>query len=236
MDAPDEVPEDAGRRRRAVLTVLGVGAALVLVAGLLWWAVQRDEEPAPPLAQTPTTSVTPTPTPTPTPEPVDPCAEQVRRGFVPTQLSVQGVVRGAEVRGLPRDANGVPGVPPVNDKEVFAWDLGGVEPGSRAGHVLLNTHTWPDGSAMGNRLLANLGEGDRLVLRDDEGRVACYQVTSQVEVEPTNPPEGWSATDGAPQVVIIVCSGVRRGPGDWSHRTLWFADRIDQQGNLTATS
>jgi len=27
-------------------------------------------------------------------------------------------------------------------------------------------------------------------------------------------------------VVIVVCSGERLGPGDWTHRTLWFASPV----------
>ena len=52
-------------------------------------------------------------------------------------------------RSTPRDRS----VPGNREGPPQAGDRGGVEPGSRKGHVLLNTHTWPDGSAMGNRLL-----------------------------------------------------------------------------------
>lgn len=234
LDDASTTPAPARRRRRAVLVAV---AALVVIGVLVALLVGLDDDAPAPAAAPP---VVATPTPTPEPAPRDPCARQARRGFVPTSISVPGVVRRAEVWGIARDANNVPGVPPVSEKEVFAWDLGGVEPGSRSGHVLLNTHTWPDGSAMGNRLLDGLEVGGRLVLRDDDGRTACYRVTEEVEVEPSSPPEGWSARDGAPQVVIIVCSGVRRGPGDWSHRTLWFAepaiDKASGQGNQPASS
>ena len=57
----------------------------------------------------------------------------------------------------PRDAAGIPGVPPLSSagKTVFAWDREqGIRPGDRRGNVLLNAHTWPDGSALGNRLLS----------------------------------------------------------------------------------
>ncbi len=32
--------------------------------------------------------------------------------------------------------------------------------------------------------------------------------------------------DGPPRVAIIVCSGTRTGPGEWSHRTIWFGRAI----------
>lgn len=196
----------------------------LLVALLVWWLTR--EEPTQPELVAPVPVEVPTPTPTPTPVPrEDPCATQARTGFVPTTVSVEGVTRRADVLGLPRDGAGVPGVPPVNDKDAFAWDLGGIEPGSSEGHVLLNTHTWPDGSAMGNHLLDALEVGDELRL-GRPGKVACYEVTERVEVRAEDGYPGWSATDGPPQVVIVVCSGERRGPGNWSHRTLWFASPV----------
>ena len=64
----------------------------------------------------------------------------------------------------PRDAQGIPGVPPLTSagKAVFAWDRQqGIRPGAARGNVLLNAHTWPDGSALGNRLLDGLRTGGR---------------------------------------------------------------------------
>jgi hypothetical protein len=78
---------------------------------------------------------------------------------------------------------------------------------------------------MGNRLLDALQVGDDLRL-GRPGKVACYRVTDRVEVRVEDGSPGWSAKDGPPQVVIVVCSGERRGPGDWSHRTLWFAEPL----------
>lgn len=205
------------------------GVVAVLVVALLTWWLGRDAEPA--AAPAPTPAPTATPTPTPTAEPA-PCAGQARAGFVPTRLSAPGVVRQAAVIGVPRDADGVVGVLPHADNENFAWDLGGVEPGSPEGHVLLNTHTWPGSNeggypAMGNRLLDRLHEGDRIILSGDGGAFACYRVAKRVEVPTEQGYPGWSAADGPPLVVIVVCSGERRGPGDWSHRTLWFATPVE---------
>ena len=95
-----------------------------------------------------------------------------------------GATRGAGIVTPPRDANGIPGTPPLTTygKSVFAWDdQQGTRPGGKAGNVLLNAHTWPDGSALGNRLLAALHLGDRLVVRGVAGRL-CYKVTERVEV------------------------------------------------------
>jgi hypothetical protein len=125
----------------------------------------------------------------------------------------------------PRDERGVPGTPPLTTrgKKLFAWDREqGILPGDPAGNVLLNAHTWPDGTALGNRLLAGLHLGDRIVVRGAETRL-CYRVTERVEVSAdTNMPRYYD-TAGPPQLAILVCSGRRLGPGKWEKRTIWFA-------------
>jgi len=125
----------------------------------------------------------------------------------------------------PRDANGVPGIPPLTDagKSVFAWDREqGIRPGDPAGNVLLNAHTWPDGSALGNQLLAGLRRGDQIVVRGVEARL-CYRVTERVEVLAERGLPRYYTADGPPQLAIVVCSGRRLGPGLWEKRTVWFA-------------
>ena len=141
--------------------------------------------------------------------------------FVPTSITITGV--DYPVLALGRDEKNVPGTPPLSAKFDVAWDAPGVQPGSKRGNVLLNTHTWPDGSALGNRFLDQLQERDRFVLANDEVAV-CYRVTERTEVSIANPPLDRVYDDeGPPQAVIIVCSGTRTGPGQWTHRTLWFA-------------
>lgn len=206
----------------------------MLVIALVAWWLGRDEDPPPVVAPAPVATPTPsTPAPS-TPAQPGPCAGQARVGFVPTRLTVPGVVRRAEVIGVPRTPAGVVGVLPHGDNRNFAWDLGGVRPGSPEGHVLLNTHTWPNDDAMGNRLLADLQVGDLLRLEGD-GAFACYRVGKREEVPAAEGYPGWADQDGPPQVVIVVCSGERRGPGDWTHRTLWFADPVAPQDSSATT-
>jgi hypothetical protein len=75
---------------------------------------------------------------------------------------------------------------------------------------------------VGNALLDGLHVGDRLRL-DGEGFRLCYRVFMRIElsVEEGYPP--YYAEHGPPRAAIIVCSGRRTGPGEWSHRTIWFA-------------
>jgi hypothetical protein len=164
--------------------------------------------------------VIPQPTPTPTPE-----CSTATGAFVPTTVSVPGVNRKISVLALPRDTHGVPGVPPLSSvgKTEMAFDLGnGIEPGAQKGNALLNAHTWPDGSALGNKLLADLQKGDQIVVHGAVGQI-CYQVTDRVEVPADDPGIRYFATAGPPQIALIVCSGKRLGPGVWTMRTIWYA-------------
>jgi hypothetical protein len=154
--------------------------------------------------------------------------DRVTDGFVPQSISVPGATSGAAVITPPRDVNGIPGTPPLTTagKSLFAWDRQqGTRPGDRAGNVLLNAHTWPDGSALGNRLLAALHVGGRLVVRGPEGRL-CYRVTERVEVPADIQMYRYYDVDGPPQLAILVCSGTRLGPGVWTKRTVWFASPV----------
>ena len=217
--------------RRAGWVALGaavVVAVLVLVATFL--LVGSGGEPAPRSAPRPPQSAgpseppsSPPSSPEPSPSPESSCAE-VRRAFAPRSISVPGVTN-ASVVAPPRDAYGIPGVPPLtNDgKAVFAWDREqGIRPGDAGGNVLLNAHTWPDGSALGNQLLAGLQPGDRIVVRGADARL-CYRVTERVEVPAQRRMLRYYETDGPHQLAIVVCSGRRLGPGLWEKRTVWFA-------------
>ncbi|HWI43561.1 MAG TPA: hypothetical protein VNS81_08055 [Nocardioides sp.] len=207
------------RARREALGALVVTALLV---GLLVWWRWPSPDPVEPPAATPVVPVAPAAEPA---RP-DPCDRQSARPFVPRTITLPGVVRRARVLAVPRDARGVLGVPPVATKDVVGWDLGGVRPGDPHGHVLLDAHTWPDGSALGNALLRSLRRDGTILLRGVGGQRACYRVAKRVEVPVEAGYPGWERADGPPRVVIVVCSGRRLGPGHWTHRTLWFAEPV----------
>ena len=209
--------------RRATIGAVGV-LALAVVAGLAW-GLSRSGAQTDPRAR-PEASASPMPV-RQSPSPLEQrktCAE-ADHPFTPTTISVAGVARAVPVIAPPRDSAGVPGVPPLTTAgaHMFAWDPEQhVRPGDGHGHVLLNAHTWPDGSALGNQLLAGLHKGDRIVVRGDGAR-QCYRVTKRVEVPAADGYPPYYAKSGPPRLAIIVCSGRRLGPGEWENRTIWFA-------------
>ena len=153
------------------------------------------------------------------------------RPFTPMSITIPRVVGATRVLALGRDQHGVPKTPPLTDrgKWEFGWDKQShIRAGSQHGVVRLAAHTYPrDGSyglALGNRLLKKLRVGATLVVAGPEGRRMCYRVARQVFVLAEQSVPAYFDSSGRPLLAILVCSGVRRGPGDWSHRTIWFAE------------
>ena len=213
------------------IAALALAVALATVGG---WFVEADgwapQETTPAYARVlpePTQSPTSTATPTPAPRTAAPrrsCAT-VPHPFTPRAISIPGIARRAVVVMPPRAAPFLPGAPPLTaaGKQQFAWDRkSGIRPGDRAGNVRLNAHVWPDGSAVGNRMLRGLHKGDRIVAHGTRLRL-CYRVTKRVEVLASRGLLRFYSKDGRPQLAIVVCSGRRLGPGVWEKRTVWFA-------------
>jgi hypothetical protein len=151
------------------------------------------------------------------------CRTPARRGFWPLRATVARVGRNIPVLAMGRGAGHVPLPPPLttSGKRSFAWDREGPKPGSAYGNVRFNAHTYPDGSALGNRLLRRLRVGARIILYGD-GVALCYKVNRKVVTTPRHL-GGYYSTSGKPKLAIVVCSGKRLGPGNWTRRTIWYA-------------
>jgi hypothetical protein len=153
------------------------------------------------------------------------CHRPATRPFVPTRITVPHVTTNAEVLALPRDANNVPQAPPISStgKTQFAWDAPTIKPGEPKGNVLLNAHTWPDGTALGNHLLDNVQIGHTIIVRGQGGAELCYTVTKRDVIVAQHGSWEYYEKNGPPQLALIVCSPPRLGPGNWLHRTIWYA-------------
>ncbi|MGN6780067.1 MAG: hypothetical protein ACTHJH_01040 [Marmoricola sp.] len=158
------------------------------------------------------------------------CRHGSARTFTPKTVTIPGITRKARVLALPRHGAARIRSAPVTRQGAreFAWDAPRPRPGNRRGHVLLNAHTWPwsDPIALGNAMLERFGVGHRVVVRGvRDGRAAhlCYRVVRQVEIRANQRYDRYYARTGAPRLAFMVCSGTRRGPGDWDHRMIWFA-------------
>lgn len=220
------------RSRRAALV-----AALVAVALALVWVLWPDASPKADAVPAPQTVL-----PGTTLQASGPCSNPATKPFKPTTISIKDVAHKAPMIGLGRDHNHVPRPPAVSSvgKTQFAWDdpdmtpPGGFDvpkppgaiPGSDKGNVLINTHTWPDGTAFGNKMLANLQLGDRVILDGKKGQQLCYKVTKRFVIRAADGSPEYYDQEGPPQLALIVCSPPRLGPGNWENRTIWFASPI----------
>lgn len=207
-------------RRRSALVVLVV-ATVIALAWTLWPDARKIDravaaDPVPAQEVRAGTLMHPTV-----------CGNPATRRFVPKQISVDGVTSRARVLALGRDGNNVPQAPPLSSigKTEFAWDQPTIKPGAPKGNVLINAHTWPDDSALGNHLLDHLNVGDRIVVHGTYAEL-CYKVTKRVVIEAAYGSAEYYVQDGPPQLALIVCSPPRLGPGNWKNRTIWYASPI----------
>jgi hypothetical protein len=154
-----------------------------------------------------------------------PCSSGVTGPFRPVQGGGPTIGSKYKVLAMARLSSGAMATPPVNDtgKHQYAWDKASKAPGSGHGSVPIDAHTWPDGSALGNKMLSNLHVGDIFVLRGAYGQKQCYKINFRQSYPRDQVPAAKFFTrSGPPHVSIIVCSGRRLGPGNWTRRTVWF--------------
>lgn len=208
----------AGRFRGAIRTVLAhgvvLGVALAAFGTSPWGASAHADAPRARAACT-----------------------RVDHPFRPTRLTVDGVLTSTKVLARGQDRHGVPQPPPLTrrGKWQLAWDRGsGVRPGGDSGVVRLTAHTYPrdhpsagaKAPALGNLLLTRLRTGAEIVVSGPGGEQLCYRVSRLQRVRADASLSGYYDTTGPPRLAILVCSGKRRGPGDWTHRTIWYATPI----------
>lgn len=149
-----------------------------------------------------------------------------RGAFVPTRAAIAHVGR-VRVISVGMNRDGTMGTPPLTNtgKHELAWYDRSAKPGSGRGGVATDAHTWPDGSALGNQMLSNLHKGDTVVLADGHGRQVCYRIVSRTQYPRSRVPMNAIVNgSGKGQTLsMVVCSGRRLGPGNWTDRTVWVA-------------
>lgn len=145
--------------------------------------------------------------------------------FWPTEMNISGVGT-VKVIGLRKARNGVPRTPAISNsgKRMVAWSSSHAAPGASRGNVLMNAHTYPDGSALGNQMLKSTGVGSLIMVSGPYGNM-CYRVTKRVVYNPSGKKlaKQYYNQAGYNQLAIVVCSGKRIGKGRWTKRTVWYA-------------
>jgi len=150
------------------------------------------------------------------------------RPFKPTRAAIPRVVSGSRaVVKVKRTRSGAIGTPPISarGKKVYGWDPE-TRAGDRSNIVIMDAHTWPDGSALGNALLKRLHSGAVIRLTRGKGHLACYRVTKRTSYPRSKVPMA-KIYSGEGRLAIIVCSGKRISAANWTRRTVWFATLIE---------
>jgi len=200
---------------------------LIVGWGLAW--IYEDFRPVPPLPDPVIGNNVPSETlvlPGETLRPL-PQASTSIKPFTPTSVVIQGIGnRPVQVLARIKVGNNGFSLPDPEGlaPQVFAWDRDGAKPGSLKGAVNFTAHTYPPGQeALGNLLYQGLQVGDTLTVKGASASLQ-YRVVERDEVRLARYPGNRVLDTSGPSVLTItVCSGERRGPGDWTMRTVWFA-------------
>jgi hypothetical protein len=157
-----------------------------------------------------------------------PCQTSVGKAIRPTSAVISALGKTYRVVRVARGRDGSIGTPPLTrrGKTLVGWDPHD-RPGNGRGSVVLDAHTWPDGSALGNALLRHLRKGSTVLLSNKNGRAVCYRITKRHSYPRAHlPRHQMFRTGGKEQLVIVVCSGRRLGPENWLRRTVWWGEPI----------
>jgi len=166
-----------------------------------------------------------------------PC-QRPGHGFKPSEARIPAIGRTVRVVVVERTSTNAMGAGPVSESGKWLMAMDPVtKPGSGRGSVLMSGHVWPDGSALGNAMLAELGSGDRITLVGKYGEQACYGIYKRASYPKDEVPEKEAfRTGGEERLVIVTCSGKRLGPGNWTRRTLWYAKPVVPSRTTPPTS
>ncbi|MSS45807.1 class F sortase [Cutibacterium sp. WCA-380-WT-3A] len=151
--------------------------------------------------------------------------------IIPVKYSIDHMNVSAKVLSRGVDSTGAAGAPPRDDPSSMAWFNQGPKVGSNKGNVVLTSHTFHIGEALGNKLYSKddgLKPGDIIRLSDKSGNTVCYRYShnTKVWVKDYDPNSTILYNDNGPaQAVIVVCWDYVKGKGHES-RILFYADPV----------
>lgn len=128
-----------------------------------------------------------------------------------------------------RDAEGAPASPPPDAGYTIAWWQEGPLVGSSQGKVVLTSHTFQFGGALGNDLNNGLlAAGDVIRISDAQDNAVCYRYAGSHHVLVADYDPGSDILydwDGDPQFAMVVCSDYLPS-GEALGRIIHYADLV----------
>lgn len=133
-----------------------------------------------------------------------PQSAPVAPGLVPSTVSIRSV--DAPVVPVATAPDGSLTLP--EEPTTVGWWSPGALPGSAAGSVVLAGHVDSRVAGLGTfAVLRQLGVGERITLRGNDGRDVTYDVVARREYRKAELPPDLFARDGAARLVLITCGG-----------------------------
>lgn len=233
----DATPPRRARRSPARIIGLVLAAVLVIaVAGMVWHqarggspVARQSPGPASPATSGPagaSSAASPSPAAA-----TAGCATQPRP-IVPASMRIDQMDVSTSVLALGLDASGAAAAPPKDDPSAVAWFNKGPKPGSSQGKVVLSTHTYHLGGALGNRLYDSrngLRKGDIIRLADSSGTTVCYRFDhlTKILVKDYDPTSTiLYDNSGAPMAAIVICWDYDAATSDWGSRVIFYATPV----------
>ncbi|GEL21677.1 class F sortase [Pseudonocardia sulfidoxydans NBRC 16205] len=128
----------------------------------------------------------------------------VAPGLAPATVTIRGV----DVPVVPVSTALDGSLTLPDEPSTVGWWSPGALPGSGSGSVVLAGHV--DSRLLGLgafAVLRELGVGERITLRGDDGRDVAYDVVARREYRKAELPPDLFARDGAARLVLITCGG-----------------------------
>lgn len=223
---------DSFRMRNSKTRIIAIIAVLALTLGLAGYGLLRNQstEAASDSAapSTPSTTTQPpaatAPADLPAGCPADPKP-------IDDPKFMQLIEHGLEMPmlSLGQDGDGAAAAPPGDEGYTIAWFNEGPKVGSEIGKVVLSSHTFQFGGALGNDLNDGLlSDGDIFLISDAAGNSACYRYSGSLHIMVNDyDPDSDIVYDysGAPQLALVVCSDYTLA-GEALGRIIYYADLI----------
>ncbi len=147
----------------------------------------------------------------------------------PIRFTMVSQDRQLSMMSLGRDESDAAGAPPVSEGYTVGWFNEGPKIGSKQGKAVLTSHTYYEGTALGNELNSGLWKaGDILKIEDSAGNNACYAYKDNLHVFTADYDSDSSILyddKNDPMFAMVVCS-------DWDEtgtplgRVIYYADLI----------
>ena len=210
-------------------SLLGLGAYNYLsssddISPSASYSQPATSQPSAPTTPAPEISPQPSQTPEPTPVPV-------LSGDA--QMIIEAIGVKAPLITLGLDANAIPEVPLSGDQ--VTWYNFSAPPGSSSNAVFAAHVTWKQQPAVFWNI-ANLQEGDTIVIRNGEGREFVYEVFTNFRVNPDDPSSVFVMAPASEPILTLITCGGTWVPNPNEPFGGDYTDRVIVQARLVGTS